>query len=128
MNSTNRLFGSNDTWHFVPYSAFSFRHTVLLNPHNLATQTFVNSLEVLTWSFAMGYQLAYELEWVRAGLGGQGAACVLLDVCVCLERAFNACLVVRLPLPWPGGQAEPGSRHVAARNARVSALAHCGAR
>lgn len=64
-NATNNYFGSNDTWHFVPYSAFSFRESVMLNPHNLATETFVNSLQVLTWSFAMGYQLAYDLNWVR---------------------------------------------------------------
>jgi hypothetical protein len=80
-NSTNHYFGSNDTWHFVPYSAFSFRKSVLLNPHNLATETFVNSLQVLTWSFAMGYQLAYDLNWVRDSLVGA----------VITEHSMSAC-------------------------------------
>lgn len=62
--TTANYFG-NGTWNFVPFSAMVFRESVLLNPHNLATETFTGSLEVLTFSMAMGMQLSYLLEWVR---------------------------------------------------------------
>ena len=41
-----------------PMSAMVFRHSVLINQHNLAPETFVYSLATLTFNMAHGYQLA----------------------------------------------------------------------
>lgn len=57
----NLLFGEGN-WEPYPLAGWLLHDKVLLYHHDLFTGTFADDIEVLTWSFAFGYQLSSKWE------------------------------------------------------------------